>query len=161
RDEVGVGSFLVVLEAVAAAGRGDPGREIDAQAPAAQVDHVDAVVAQLAVAPVPEPVPVVVQVVGAEGPPRGRALPQLVIQPLRPVGGGAAAGGGAVVEVPRLGQVGPADGALAHLLDGLDHAGPAAALVAHLHLPVVPAGGGHHQLALARVVAAGLLDVDV
>ena len=81
-DDVRVGRFLIVVEAVAAAGGGDADREIDAQAPAAQVDHVDAVVAEFAVAPVPEPVPVVMQVVGVEGPARRRALPEIVVEPL-------------------------------------------------------------------------------
>ena len=56
-----VGRFLVVLEEVAAAAGGDALRVIDLQAPAGQVEHVDAVVADLAGAPVPEPVPVVME----------------------------------------------------------------------------------------------------
>ena len=74
------GRFLIVVEAIAAAGEVTQDGVIDAQAPAAQVEHVHAVVAQLAVAPVPEPVPVVMQVVVVEGPAWCGALPEVVVE---------------------------------------------------------------------------------
>src|SRR5262245_22347826 len=160
-DGVRVRSLLVVFVPVAAARRGHVHRVIDPEAPPADVDRVDPVVAQLAVAPVPEPVPVVVEVVVLERPVRGRALPQLVVEALRRVGLFAPADRRAVVEVPRLGQVRPAEDAVAQLLSRLDVVAVAAALVAHLDVALVLAGGGDEQLPLARVVAAGLLDVHV
>src|SRR5262249_21194375 len=54
-----------------------------------------------------------------------------------------------------------AEFAAAHQLHRLLDLRPAPPLVAHLHAAVVLAGGLDHQLALARVVAARLLDVDV
>ena len=63
-NDMGIGGLLVVLKTITAPGRSNVNGEIDAQSPAAQVEHVDTVVAQFAVAPVPEPVPVVVKVVG-------------------------------------------------------------------------------------------------
>src|SRR4029079_1199565 len=89
------------------------------------------------------------------------ALPQVVVEAGRRRAFLAFADRAAVGDVPRLREVGPADDPLAHLVDGLDDPVPAAALVAHLHLLLVLAGGLDHQLALARVVRAGLLDVDV
>ena len=47
------------------------------------------------------------------------------------------------------------------LVDRLDDAGRAPPLVAHLHHPLVLAGGRDQQLAFPGVVAARLLDVDV
>src|SRR5262249_57038891 len=96
-----------------------------------------------------------------EWPPRRRPLPQVVVEALGRRRLLAAADRLPVVLVPGLGEVGPADDALADLVDGLDDLGPAAPLAAHLDVLAVLAGGLHHQLALARVVAARLLDVDV
>src|SRR5262249_9194985 len=61
-----VGRLLVVVEHEVAADGGDPGREGDAEAPARSVHLVDALVAKVAVAGVPEPVPVVVKAVPCE-----------------------------------------------------------------------------------------------
>src|SRR4029077_21265792 len=143
-----VGRLLVVLVAVAGARRGDVRGVIHGQAPAAQGDEGDAGVPQVALSPVPEPVPGIGEVIGPERPPRRRALPQVVVQPLGHRSLAAAAGGWAVVLVPALRQVGPADGAAADALHGLDDLGPAAPLVAHLDVLAVLAGGGHEQLAL-------------
>ena len=49
------------------------------EAPAGLVDFVDALVAEVAVAGVPEPVPVVVEAVLREGPLRGGAQPEIVV----------------------------------------------------------------------------------
>src|SRR5687768_1589897 len=57
--DAGVWSFLVVVEMVAAAFVGDAARMGYAEAPTGDVEGVDAVVAEFAVAPVPMPVPVV------------------------------------------------------------------------------------------------------
>src|SRR5207249_3401676 len=46
-------------------------------------------------------------------------------------------------------------------LHRLDDFGPAPALVAHLHLSLVLAGGGDKPFALASVVRAGLLDINM
>src|SRR5262249_15478795 len=151
--EVRVRCFLVVLEAIAPARGSDPQRQIDAKAPAAYVDHVDAVVAQFAIAPVPEPVPVVVQVIGAERPAWSGALPHVVIEPFGNLACFAAANRGPVVDVPSLGEVGAANGSLADFLDPFNYLGPAAALVAHLHVPFVLAGCLDQQLPFARSVA--------
>src|SRR5437763_476982 len=81
---------------------------------------MDAVVAELAVAPVPKPVPVVMEIVGAEGAARRGALPEIVIEPLGSGDCLAATDGAAPTAVPRLSQVGPADHAVAGAIDIAD-----------------------------------------
>ena len=61
----GVGRFLVVVEHEVAADGADLGRVLHAEAPAGDVHFVDALVAEIAVAVVPEPVPVVVEAIRA------------------------------------------------------------------------------------------------
>ncbi len=60
-----VGRFLIVVEHEVAADGADLRRILHAQTPARHVHLVDALVAQIAVAGVPEPVPVVVETVHA------------------------------------------------------------------------------------------------
>src|SRR5256886_4977972 len=77
---LGVGELPVIVEVIAAADRSDADGVVHAQGPARDVDLVRAVVADLARAPPPEPMPVVVDdVVAVRGVGR-RALPQLVIE---------------------------------------------------------------------------------
>src|SRR5439155_3640912 len=76
-----VGRLAVVGVAEAAADADDRTADVvAAQAPAGDVHLVDALVAQVAVAVVPGPVPVVVQVDAAQGGLHGgRAAPQVVV----------------------------------------------------------------------------------
>src|SRR5690606_22279146 len=53
-----VRGLLVVIPAITSAGRGDMVGEVDAESPAAEIERVNAVVPEFAVAVVPEPVPV-------------------------------------------------------------------------------------------------------
>src|SRR5207245_86231 len=69
--------LIVVVEELAAAA-GDARRSVEAGQHADQVEGVDAVVAQLAGAVVPVPVPVVMEAVGVEGTFRSRSEPQIV-----------------------------------------------------------------------------------
>src|SRR5690606_13504015 len=112
-------------------------------------------------APVPEPVPIVVQDVVAERLARGGPLPELIVE----MGGGGTAFADADrvtgVGVPAAGVVDGTDVAAAYALDPLGDLRPRAALVAHLDYARVAAGGFDDQLALARVVARRLLYVDV
>src|SRR5579862_546832 len=61
-----VGRFLVVVEHDVATHRRDSGGEPDSQAPACDVHFMDTLVADVAVAGVPEPVPVVMETVHGE-----------------------------------------------------------------------------------------------
>ena len=76
RRDAGVRRLLVVLEPVASAAEGDAARRVHAQSPARHIHGVDGVVAEFAVAPVPEPVPVVVDEVVLERLLRRGALPK-------------------------------------------------------------------------------------
>src|SRR5262249_2001608 len=58
--------LLIVVEHEVAADGGDPGRERDAKPPSRGIHLVDALVAKVTVAGVPEPVPVVVKAVPCE-----------------------------------------------------------------------------------------------
>ena len=71
-----VGRLLIVLEVIPPAAAGDVNRKVNAQAPAAKIERMHAVIAQLAVAVMPEPVPIVVDAIAHERLARGRALPQ-------------------------------------------------------------------------------------
>src|SRR5208282_1161854 len=75
----GVGRLLVVGVKVLASAGADPRRGVEPENPAGHVQGVDAVVAQLAGAVVPVPVPVVVEPVGVERPLGRRAEPEVVI----------------------------------------------------------------------------------
>src|SRR5262249_55198676 len=80
---VDVRGFLVVLILVTAPGAGHQAWVIPPQPPPGDVEGVNAVVAQLPVAPVPAPVPVVMHQVVDIRPPRRRTLPQQIVQPVR------------------------------------------------------------------------------
>jgi len=66
----GVGRFLVVVEHEVAADGGHPIRESDAEPPSCGVDLMDRLVAEIPVARLPDPVPVVMKPVACERPQR-------------------------------------------------------------------------------------------
>src|SRR5436305_15197204 len=76
-DVVGVWRFLIVVKAIFAAGGGDARGIFDAHAPALKVEIVNAVVAKLAGAPVPKPMPIIRQEIVAIAALGGRALPEI------------------------------------------------------------------------------------
>ena len=79
-DRLRIGRLLLIVEAIAAATGRDADRIVRTKAPPAQVECMDAIVAQFAVPPVPEPMPVVGDAAGHIRPSRGRALPQIVVE---------------------------------------------------------------------------------
>src|SRR5205807_141171 len=129
--------------------------------PAGYIHLVNALVAEVAVAGVPEPVPVVVITIAGELMDGRGTVPEVVIEP-----GGhrldrLAADGVAPLETETAREIHVADQAVAHLLDSfLDglRGADLAALLAHL---VVLAGGGDDLLRLEHVVRARLLHVNV
>ena len=129
--------------------------------PAGDVHLVDPLVADVAVAEIPEPVPVVVDVVGVERVLRRRAEPEVVVDGRGCFGVrlDADALAGLVAEPARDEQL-----AVLARLDDLGHPGPrlhAPALRAVLDDPVVLPRGLDGDAAFVDVVAARLLDVDV
>ena len=157
----GVVELPVVLEVVAAAGRGDFVGVFDAEGPAADIDLVGAVIEGLTGAVAAEPVPVVgldvVDVLGA----RGGALPEIPVEGGGDGDGLAGAHGEALVHVPGFGIVGVADEAVVDLLDHFDGVVRRALLIADLDELAVFFLRFDEQLALAGVLAGGLFDVDV
>src|SRR5262249_13508848 len=134
---VGIGRLLIVAIAVAAA-RGDhDGREIHIQPPSAKVQGGNSVISQLSLAPVPEPLPVVMNAVVVMWRPWGRSLPELVVDMRRRGGLLANSHGWPIVVVPAPRAINVADCALAQLGHGFDHARRAPALRAHLHRALV------------------------
>src|ERR1041385_3115443 len=100
RGHARVGRFLVVVVVKAVAAAGNAARRIHLQSPAGEVKTMDAVVPKFGGAPMPEPMPVVVQDVVLEWPFGGGPLPQGVIKPIRHRGELAVSDGGAMIGVP-------------------------------------------------------------
>src|SRR4051812_33704291 len=157
----GIGSFLVVLEMVAAAAKSNARGIINAEPPSGQVEGVDTVVSEFAVAPMPAPMPVVMHEVIDVRAFGSRPLPERVIEVGRNGHLFAVANRGARVVVPGAGIQDFPDHAGAELFHSFDHRRPTAALIAHLNNALVLAGGRDQQLAFVRVVTAWLLDIDM
>ena len=155
----GVGGFLGVLESVPRAVVGNAGGVIDAEAPAEHVEGVNAVVAEFAVAPVPEPVPVVMHVRFDVAFVSDGSLPKVEVEVAcwfdGLLGDGFARG---VIEGAREKHL--TDGFFgAQVLDGFFH--PRAALVSHLHEALMLSRRGDDEFCFERVLAAGLFDEHV
>src|SRR5216117_1464276 len=121
-DLLSVRELPVVRKVVATADRDDARGVIHAQRPAGDVDLVRAVVADLAGAPAPEPVPVVVDDVVLIRRARRGPLPQLVVEHGGDRRRPAAPDRPPSVCVPGTGDVRQPDDALPDRLDGLDGA---------------------------------------
>src|SRR6516162_10223085 len=79
----GVRGLLVILEHEMPADGGHLGRILHSETPASFVDFVDALIADVAIAGVPNPVPVVVEAITGEGLHWRGTGPQIVIDPGR------------------------------------------------------------------------------
>src|SRR5690606_17697073 len=147
-----VGRFAGVFITVAAAVAHDAVAQVaHAQAPAGHIHLVDALVTQVAVAEVPLPVPIVVQLLARQRLFGSRAAPQIVVHRL---------GNGIVVPrtdraaglVPQpASQLHLADLAGADVLDGLNRGRHRAALRARLADALILAGCFHNAPAFAHV----------
>ena len=122
---------------------------------------MDAIVAQLAVSPVPLPMPVVVHHVIDERLLRGRPLPARPVEPRGNFGRLAVADARPAIVVPGAGIEDLADCATLDQLDSLRQHGTAPPLASHLNHTVVFARGFDRQLSFPRIVTARLLDIDV
>ena len=160
-DDLGVGHFLVVVEDELAARRADGERRIDAQAPAGDVDAVDAVVAQLAGAPVPEPVPVVVKSVRVKRPVGRGPLPHRVVDAGGNVGRMPVADVHSLLMTPGPGHADLADAARLDVFDRFLNVRRAPPLGSDLDDALVLARRLDHPPAFDDVVAGRLLDVDI
>src|SRR5579872_2699220 len=120
-----------------------------------------ALVADVAVAGVPDPVPVVGEFIFAIWLPLRGAQEEIPIE----AGGdwfiGSVADRKPAAEAEGARMIDLADRALIDQLDRSHLVREGAALRAHLNHPVVLAGGGDHLPALENIVAGGLLDIYV
>ena len=156
-----VGSLLVVLEHEMAAHGGDGDGKADAEAPARDIDFVDGLIAGFAVAGVPDPVPVVVKAIFGEGLVGSGAGPEIVMDAGGNRGGVGVADGAAPLVANRARHIDVADGAVADMVDGFEHAGIGAGLAAVLANAIVFFYGADELAAFEGVMRAGLFDVDV
>ena len=153
--------LLIVVEHELAANRGDLRRVRDAEAPSRLVDLVNALVADVAVPGIPEPMPVVMEAVLRERALRCRAEPEVVIDAGRHRLDGRLADGVAPLVAEPARHVQLTDLAAAHAFDRLAQRRVRSVLAALLDHAVVLAGRGDDLLRLEDVVRARLLDVDV
>src|SRR5437773_4740244 len=130
---LGVWELPVIVEVIAPSGRRHAAAPVHAQRPAADVDLVRPVVADLARAPAAEPMPVVVDHVVVVGGVRCRTLPQVVVEVRGDRGGLTPPDSASRVGVPGAGLVGLPDEPLANRLQDLDGARCRALLPAHLY----------------------------
>ena len=154
-----VGRLAVVLVAEAAAQTHHVrGQRVLAQAPAAAVHVVDPHVVEVAVAGVPVPVPVIVQVLAHQGPLIGRAAPEVVVDRLGDRLRAADLTDALprlVVEAVRVEDL--AEIALADVLERLGETGSLAGAVRGLDDPLVLGRRLDHFAALENLQPEGLL----
>jgi hypothetical protein len=161
--EVHIGGLAVVVPEEAAAGGDDLGGDIiPAHDVAEIIDVVDAPVPHFAVAPVPLPMPVVVELLAHDGGHGGGAGPEVVVDIAGDGSGlGDFADGFAGAE---FGAVDPFYFAVAAVLDiacAFLDGGTGALLCAGLDDAVVLAGGVDHLSAFPDGVADGFFDIDI
>src|ERR1051325_1309983 len=162
-NDLRVGRLSVVLVADPAADTDHARRKlVHAEEPARDVHLVDALIAEVAIAVVPEPMPVVVELAAAQFVLRRGTAPDVVINCLghRLRAFGQADGVAALVAQSATDDD-LAELALLHQLHRFGDVAAAAALRASLHDAVVLARGLDNFAAFPNVVRHGLLDVHV
>src|SRR5438552_2310319 len=82
-DDIDVGRLPIVLEVVAVSAADNPIGQVHLQSPAGKVQEVNAIVAKFPGAPVPKPMPIVMDNVVAVRLFRRRALPHGIVKPTR------------------------------------------------------------------------------
>src|ERR1700730_18441234 len=117
-------------------------------------------IADIAIASVPDPVPVVGELIFAVRLPLRRSEEEVPIETGRHglIRGMADREAAPETERPRL--ISLTDRALIDELNGVHFVGQGTALGAYLNHAVVLPGRGHHLLALVNIVAGGLLHLD-
>src|ERR1700730_687276 len=118
-------------------------------------------IADIAIASVPDPVPVVGELIFAVRLPLRRSEEEVPIETGRHGLIRSVADREAAPETECAGMIYLTDRDLIDELNGVHLVGQGTALGAHLNHTVVFSGGGHHLLALINIVAGGLLHVDV
>ncbi len=122
---------------------------------------MDALVADVAIAVGPVPVPVVVEAVPGEGALRRRTEPQIVVHAGGRGSVGLAADGVAPFEAERARHVDVADGARFQFLCGVAKRQGGAAVDSVLHDAIVLARRGHQLAGFEDVMGAGFFAIDI
>jgi len=161
--EVHVGGFAVIVPEEAVTGGDDAGGDVvPAEDMAEVIDVVDAPVTHFAVAPIPLPMPVVMELLAHDGGHGGWAGPEVVVDMI-----GNGGGGGDLADGFTGGEFGAMDPLDFAVASGLDIAcafldgGAGALLGAGLDDPVVFAGSLDHFTTFPDGMADGFFDVDV
>src|SRR5262249_54182468 len=131
-----------------------------AKSPTRHIHLVYALIAQVAVAVVPEPMPVIVKAVAREGMLGRRTLPKVVVHAIRHRFDGLAADCTGAFETQSTGHVDVADQAIAHLPDSFP-SDSRSLLRPVLDHAVVLLRRRHHLPGLEHIVSARLFDVHV
>ena len=131
------------------------------ESPSGDVELMDALVAYFAAAIIPEPVPIVVEAVFVEGPLRGRAEPEVVMNALRHRGVGIPADRFARFKAKASGHINLADTAVVEEFYGVDYRGDGTVLETCLNDSIIFSGGFEYFPAFPDIVRAGLFDVNV
>src|SRR5262249_27298758 len=142
----GVGRFLIVIEHEVPTDSAHLHGILYAQTPAGNIDLVDTLIAEIAVAGIPEPVPVVMETILAELALGSGAGPEVVVDSFRHCRNRRAADGIAPLVAKTAREINIADQAFAHFLHRFLHGLGRADLAALLHHPVVFTGGLYNLL---------------
>lgn len=161
RGAESVGRFLIIVEHEMVAHGGDGNREADAQSPASDIDFVNGLVADFAVAGVPNPVPVVVKAIFRERLERSGAGPEIVVDAGRNGFFGGVADGAAPLVTDGASEIDVTDGAVAEVMNRFDHSGIGARLAAVLADAIVFFYGADKLAAFEPIVRARLFHVNV
>ena len=162
-DELSVGRGPVIHIAQPPADTQHLGRKSGfLQCPAGDVHLVNTLVAQIAIARLPHPVPIVVEASAHERIQRGRATPQIVVYGgRRSLRAADLANGSATLVAKSAGQLDPAQLPCMQIRHGLAHSRIAAGLGAGLHDALVLAGGFNNPATFGDIVADWFFNVNV
>src|SRR5262249_8956539 len=133
----GVRRLLVVIEHELSADGADLGRILHAQAPAGDIHLVDALIAQIAIAVSPIPVPVIVEAILFEGDHRRGTGPEVVVHPGGRLAYRLLSDRVAPLEAKPARHVHVADEAFPHFADPIAQGDAGAALAPLLYNPIV------------------------
>ena len=163
KDDLSVRGLTIVIVAQSAADAPDPGREFGlAEKPPGDVHLMDSLVAEIAVAVIPEPMPVVVKALSLNRGHRRRAAPQIVINVgWRLLRGIDLADARAGFVTQAAGEDDSAEVTGANPLDGLLDREAGAALGAGLNDSLVFARGFDQLVAFPDFMADGLFHIDI
>src|SRR5262245_12214610 len=144
--------FLIVIEHEVTADRRHAVRERDTEAPARHIYLVDCLVAKIAIARVPDPMPVVMKPIVGERLHRRWAGPEVVVEARRNRFGRRPANRVPPLEAESPSQIDLAEGPAVQMLDRLDQRARRTALRTMLHDALVFLGGANDLTPLPQIV---------